>query len=75
MRIATYLQDNPWYPSSMIKELADWFIEETGREDFYMGAYTDGELFIQFMGVEIPYRDSIKFLKSNQKKLKLNFKN
>jgi hypothetical protein len=75
MRIATYLQDNSRYPSPLIKEFADWFIEETGREDFFMGAYTDGELFIQIMGVEIPFRDAIKFLKSPQKKLKLNFKN
>jgi hypothetical protein len=70
MRIASYLQHNP-----LIQEFADWFIEETGREDFFLGAYTCGELFIQIEGVEIPYRTAL-FWRSKMrepKQLKMDF--
>lgn len=64
MRIAKYLKSNP-----LIKQFADWFREESGRNDFYLGAYTDGELFIQIEGIEISYRSAIRFIKNPQKKL------
>jgi len=63
MRIASYLQNNP-----LIQEFVDWFREETGRDDFYLGTYTDGEAFIEIQGVEIPYRTAITFLRNPQKK-------
>jgi len=66
MRIASYLETNP-----LIKEFADWFKESSGRDDFYLGTYTDGEAFIEIDGVEIPYRSAIRFIKDRQ--LKFNF--
>ncbi len=64
MRIASYLKNNP-----LIQELADWFREESGRDDFYIGTYTDGEAFIKIEEVEIPYRSAIKFIRDKQLKL------
>jgi len=69
MRLATYLENNP-----LVEEFANWFIDETGIEDFFMGTYTNGELFIQIEGVEISFRSAIRFLKKPQKKLKLIYK-
>lgn len=57
-RIASYLKDNP-----LIQEFADWFIEETGITNFYFGTYTDGEGFIEYQGVEIPFRSAIRFMR------------
>lgn len=63
MKLATYLQNSP-----LIQEFIDWVIDATGRGDFYLGAYINGELFIQIEGVEIPYKTAIfwlsKFFKS-----------
>lgn len=61
-KIAPYLKDNP-----LIKQFAEWFIDETGREDFYMGAYTDGELYVEIEGVEITFMSAIKFMREPQK--------
>lgn len=66
MRIASYLENNP-----LIQEFADWFKEETGRDDFYLGTYTDGEAFIQIEGVEIPFRSAIKYMRNKQLKLNI----
>ena len=63
MRIATYLP--------LIQEFADWFREETGRDDFFLGTYTDGEAYIVIEGVEIPFRSAIRFM--GKKQLSLNF--
>lgn len=53
----------------MIKEFADWFKDETGIDDFYLGLYTDGEAFIETGGYELPFRVAIKFMKNRQQKL------
>ena len=65
MRIASYLEeDKKRLP--IIQQFADWFKESSGRDDFFLGAYTDGELFIQIEGVEIDYSSAIKFIKNKQ---------
>ena len=61
-KIALHLKDNP-----LIKQFADWFVDETGRDDFFLGTYSDGEAFIEIEGVEIPFRSAIKFMRKKQK--------
>jgi hypothetical protein len=63
MKIASYLENN-----SLIEEFAQWFKEETGRDDFYLGTYTDGEAFIQIEGVEIPFRSAMRFMRDKQQR-------
>ena len=67
MKIATYLQNN-----SVVQEFADWFKEESGRDDFFLGAYTDGELFIEIEGVEMLYSSAIRFIKKKPEQEELN---
>ena len=69
MKIATYLKNN-----SLVKEFADWCKEETNRDDFYLGAYTDGELFVEIENVEIPFKSAIKFLRNPQKQFRFQIK-
>ena len=61
MRIASHLKSNP-----LIEEFAQWFKDDTGIDDFYIGTYTDGEAFIEHQGVEIPFRSAIKFMANKQ---------
>jgi hypothetical protein len=63
MKIASYLKNSP-----LIKEFAQWFKEETGRDDFYLGTYTDGEAFIQIEGVEISFRSARRFMRDKQQR-------
>lgn len=66
MKIASYLECNP-----LIQEFADWAKDELGRDDFYLGAYVDGSLFIVIEGVEISYLSALRFMKNKQ--LRFNF--
>lgn len=76
-KIAIYLKDNSLaWKNKMIRDCAEWFNEGTGIDDFYLGSYTDGELFIEIEGVEIPFRKAIFWLSDmwkSQQKLRLIF--
>ena len=69
MKIAPYLKSNP-----VIKELAEWFKQSSGRDDFYLGIGKDGQAFIRIEGVEVTYKSAINFIKEKQQKLNLRFR-
>lgn len=57
-RLATYFTNNP-----LISDFCDWFDAETGITDYQVRSYTDGELYIESHGAELPIRQWLTYFR------------